>query len=550
MEEINKQALTASLSFSVQESDRSENTFYKEKDKWLSKAETSKPELQYQSISPLRIVKSIKDITAFQGWRIEDVGTTDQLYHVPFKEHPVITVDFGNHYTGYIIFSIKAFSLMAANAPIRLKFTMAEMPAELNTPFEPYPGTLASSWEQTEIITITEVPSIITLPRRLSGRYLKIELLGISKEFDFVFDSLVFKTQTSAIGVPSSLAPQTDGLIQDIYRVGVNTLKECMQTVYEDGPKRDRRLWIGDLYLESLTNAQTFRNHTLTKRCLYLLAACANADGMLHGTVLERPYPHPEYGILTLDYALLYNVTLLEYFKETKDRETAEDLWTVVCRQIEIALGLFSSKRIYDAEKGARYWLVFDWNDEYDRQASMQALMVFALRKSFELACLLGKEKEVFVECWPTIADELTVAARKVFYDEGNGIVVSGKNGQISWLSQAWMIISGILNKKEGMMAMSTVMDMEKTCYPGCPYGWHYVMEALIECGMAEEARSLLVGYWGDMIKRGADTFWEVYDPDNDTFSPYNFFPINSYCHAWSCTPVYFIRKYPEIFQK
>lgn len=52
------------------------------------------------------------------------------------------------------------------------------------------------------------------------------------------------------------------------------------------------------------------------------------------------------------------------------------------------------------------------------------------------------------------------------------------------------------------------------------------------------------------MIHKGADTFWEVYDPQNEYLSPYNFFPINSYCHAWSCTPTYFIRKYPEIFQK
>jgi hypothetical protein len=51
------------------------------------------------------------------------------------------------------------------------------------------------------------------------------------------------------------------------------------------------------------------------------------------------------------------------------------------------------------------------------------------------------------------------------------------------------------------------------------------------------------------MIKKGADTFWEVYDPADEFKSPYGFFPVNSYCHAWSCTPVYFIRKYPKIFQ-
>jgi hypothetical protein len=72
----------------------------------------------------------------------------------------------------------------------------------------------------------------------------------------------------------------------------------------------------------------------------------------------------------------------------------------------------------------------------------------------------------------------------------------------------------------------------------------------LIECGLQKEAKDYLVKYWGGMVQKGADTFWEIYDPNNDFLSPYNFFPVNSYCHAWSCTPVYFIRKYPEIFQQ
>ena len=72
----------------------------------------------------------------------------------------------------------------------------------------------------------------------------------------------------------------------------------------------------------------------------------------------------------------------------------------------------------------------------------------------------------------------------------------------------------------------------------------------LIIIWLNEEAKKLLIDYWGGMVEKGADTFWEVYDPKDDYLSPYNFFPMNSYCHAWSCTPVYFIHKYPDIFQK
>lgn len=525
-----------------------QSAYFSNSKEWLRKAEACKPELSYQTISPVKTVRSVQDAKAFQGWRMEDAGSTDILFNEPFKKHPSITLDFGNHYTGFLTFSIKPFGLIAADAPVRLKFTLAEVPGELNTPLEPYKGGLARSWVQDEIVTITSVPHEMTIPRRLSGRYLKIELLGISGSFDFVFDKLTFKTQTSVTNEAPALASTTEPLIQDIYKVGLNTLKECMQTVYEDGPKRDRRLWIGDLYLEALANAYTFKNHELTKHCLYLLAAFANDEGLLHATLLEKPQPHPQYGTHTLDYCLIYNVALLEYLKETGDTETAADLWPVAVRQIELALRQFSPDWIYDMDKKPQYWLVFDWKDGYDRQASMQGLTIFALQHSYELAKRLGKEKEAGE--WLTIAGKMQKAARRHFYDKTLGVMVSGKDRQVSYLSQVWMILSNTLSKKEGAKAMATVMSMPDACYPGCPYAYHYVIEALLQCGMPQEARNLITGYWGSMVKRGADTFWEVYDPNNDYLSPYGFFVINSYCHAWSCTPVYFINKYPEIFQK
>ena len=50
--------------------------------------------------------------------------------------------------------------------------------------------------------------------------------------------------------------------------------------------------------------------------------------------------------------------------------------------------------------------------------------------------------------------------------------------------------------------------------------------------------------YWGEMIHDGADTFWELYNPFNKYESPYGSVAVNSFCHAWSCTPTYFLRKF------
>ena len=524
-----------------------QSKYYKDSQEWLRKSEASKPALIYKEHQPLKVVNSVKDSQAYQGWRMDDAGSVDRLFTESMKKQSGIVLDFGEHLTGNLTFSLKLLGKAVSDAPVRLKFTFAEVPGELNTPFDPYPGGLSRAWLQDEVLTLMTVPIETTIPRRVAFRYLKIDVLGASS-FDFAFDKLSFKAQSAVKPIQMELAATTDPLINQINQVGLVTLKECMQTVYEDGPKRDRRLWIGDLYLEALANAYSFKDHALTKRCLYLLAALSNDEGLLHATVMEEPKPHPQEGQHCLDYALIYNVALLEYLKATNDKETAQDLWPVAVRQIEMALRQFSPEMIYDMKKPPLYWLVFDWKDNYDRQASMQGLTIFALNQSYELAGMLGKEKEV--KEWKTLSAQLKKAARKYFYDSKQGVIVSGENKQVSYLSQVWMILSETLNQKEGMRAMKTAMSMADACYPGCPYGYHYVVEALLKCGMNAEAKKLLTDYWGGMVKKGADTFWEVYDPNNDILSPYGFAPINSYCHAWSCTPVYFINKYPDIFQK
>lgn len=76
------------------------------------------------------------------------------------------------------------------------------------------------------------------------------------------------------------------------------------------------------------------------------------------------------------------------------------------------------------------------------------------------------------------------------------------------------------------------------------PYMNHHYVEALLMCGKKEQAMEYMKYYWGGMISHGADTFWELYNPENPAESPYGSSIVNSYCHAWSCTPTYLLRKY------
>ena len=65
-----------------------------------------------------------------------------------------------------------------------------------------------------------------------------------------------------------------------------------------------------------------------------------------------------------------------------------------------------------------------------------------------------------------------------------------------------------------------------------------------VKVGLEEKALAYVKEYWGEMVKCGADTYWEVFVPGDLTVSPYGDPIINSCCHAWSCSVSYFIRKY------
>ncbi len=522
--------------------------FYKDqRSAWLQKAQESQPVLIETIKQPVSLVMLVKDANVFQHWKAVRSNPVDSLYNNSFKKESGAVIDFGEHLTGYCSFSIEDLG-RAVDGALRIKFTFGEVPSELTTPFDPYPGGLSRAWLQDEIITVSEVPTTITIPRRIAFRYVKMELLGSSVYSDFRISNISFKATTSANTIPPPLASTTSEMINSIDRVGLNTLKECMQTVYEDGPKRDRRLWVGDLYLESLANMYSFKNYDLTKHCLYLLAGLSYENGVAPSNVFERPKPRPQINPL-FDYALIYDVAVKEYLQATGDTATAIDLWPVIKKQLEIPKQYIGADGMMDYERANKeWWLFFDWRQGLDKQAALQGLVIWAYKNAYELAKMIGKAKEVSE--LPALIKKMSDAAHKNLYDKAQAVFISGKDKQVSYASQAWMILSGVATKSEGAAALGKLPAMQNVVYPGGPYLYHYVVEAMIECGMKKEAKDLIISYWGDMVKKGADTFWEVYDPKDDFSSPYKFFPVNSYCHAWSCTPVYFIRKYPAIFQQ
>ncbi|WP_337031712.1 sugar hydrolase [Paenibacillus illinoisensis] len=506
---------------------------------WLDQAKRLTPELHRQNVYPERMVSVVQDEDAFQGWGVEQVGSAAQVYDQILKKGDCITLDFGTHHVGYVTLSLRNVR-SNADAPLRLRLSFGEMPCEVGEDFSEYQGWLSRSWLQDEIINVDVLPGTITLDRRYAFRYLKIDVLETSIRYDVQLTDLYCTTVTSAdLAAVPPLRKDIGLEMANIDRVAVQTLRDCMQTVFEDGPKRDRRLWIGDLRLQALVNYETFGCNDLVKRCLYLFAGSRLEGGRVGACLYEYPEPYVDETFL-YDYALLFVATLYDYHEATGDRETLEELWPVAYEQIHIALARLNEQGIVQDDD--TWYCFLDWHDELNKQAGAQAVLIYSMRRGLKIAHEMGLVDQA---AWFNVQIEKAVNASLVYlWDEEQKYFISGKERQISWASQVWMILAEVIDAPVARALLERLKHHTNAIGMTTPYMVHHYVDALLLCGEKEKALEQIRTYWGGMLKDGADTFWELYNPDDKTYSPYGSNLVNSYCHAWSCTPSYFIRRY------
>jgi alpha-L-rhamnosidase len=505
-------------------------------DDFVSQAERLKPSLARTVHAPTSVVEPVADAGAFLRWRMNRTASAESIESRLFKPGDTVILDFGTHLTGHFALSLGGEG-RGIDAPARLKLTFGEVPGEVAEPFDPYRGWLSRAWLQDEIINVDVLPATIQLPRRYAFRYVKIEVIATSPNYALRIAGVNTTALSSGSGAYSPLAAATPERLRQIDEVSVRTLRECMQTVFEDGPKRDRRLWIGDLRLQALTNYVTVRNFDLVKRCLLLFAGLPREDGLVSACVFEDPQPLRGHEYI-MDYAALYAATVVDYAEAANDWDTAVTLWPVVKRQMELLTKYVSADGVF-ADPGG-WWIFIDWSEPLERTASMHGVLLYSLRYALKLARKVGAPESAE---YARLIELMKAGGHRAFYDRAQQLFVSGSKRQVSWATQAWMALSGVASREEGARALTAVKRIEAAVRPGAPYLYHYVADAMIQCGLQADALDLIDWYWGGMVQAGADTFWEVYDPKNPSLSPYGNVLTNSYCHAWSCTPAFLLRK-------
>ncbi|MCH4284782.1 MULTISPECIES: family 78 glycoside hydrolase catalytic domain [Bacillota] len=509
--------------------------------KLIDQADQYRPEIYHQTILPRHVAELVEDDTKLGGYRCKESSLTiAELNKKGLKRDDTIILDFDDHYVGNFSMKIEATG-SPMDAPLYFRIRFAEVPSELVQDSKDYDGWLSKSWIQEEFIHIDVLPTEITLPRRYSFRYVEIKVIDTSPKWQAVFSEFKVVARSSAQCQQLKPIHIEDPVLQKIYDVSVKTLQDCMQDVFEDGPKRDRRLWLGDLRLQALANYMTFDQHTLVKRCLYLFAAMTTQEGKISANLFIQPEYMPDDTFL-FDYSLFFISTLYDYIKHHDDSELLQDLYPIAKKQMMLAQEKVNEEGRIILEES--YPVFVDWSNEFNKDTSAQAIMIYVTRQMIELASMYQDED---ITIYQTLLDNMINYSRDNLFDKEACLFISGDNKEYNISSQAWMVLANVLTKEENKKVMQkTIQKLFPVKGIATPYMYHHIVEALFVAGLQEEAIQLMKAYWGKMISLGADTFWEAFDPDEPDYSPYGNPIMSSFCHAWSCTPAYLIRKYIE----
>lgn len=505
---------------------------------FLDKAAALEPVLNKRVIKPKCMI-TIEE-NPYHEIIVEESADMSRLPEMRFRKGDKVIFDFGDHQVGYVSFvAVPMGSHFDAPAYIRVKF--AEVLAELLEDSADYDGWLSRSWIQEDLFHLDVLPYVLNIPRRYAFRYMQIEVLDTSPKYSLKFRNISCDYVSAVEMDTVEPLDSKDEILNQIDRVSVKTLMDCMQKVFEDGVKRDRRLWLGDLRLQARANYETFKNYDMVKRCLYLFAGMVFADGRMGACFFHEPDFRVDDTYL-MDYALFFCPALWDYYEASGDKVTVEELYPQAMEQIDICVNTMLDENHIVMDKGDEFWCFLDWGEGLNKQAGAQAVLIYTMRYGIRLAGLMEDQERI--DWLKEESEVLKKAAIEHFWDEEQKMFVSGNIRQVSWATQVWMILARVFDKEKSRELILHTQQVNPRVRMVTPYMYHHYMDALIRCGEERTALEEMKRYWGEMIKDGADTFWEVYNPYNKYESPYGSTMVNSYCHAWSCTPTYFLRKF------
>ena len=331
-----------------------------------------------------------------------------------------------------------------------------------------------------------------------------------------------------------------DEELNRIWEVGAYTMDLTTREFFMDGIKRDRWTWSGDAIQSYLMNYYLRFDLDCVKRTI---------------RQLRGKDPVTAHVNTIMDYTFYWFKSVLDYYLYSGDEAFVQEMYPRMKTLMDYCLGRVNAEGM--AEGQPDDWIFVDWVDFPMHKRGVLAFEQILFCKALETMAMVaplassqeGKAESAYYQ---ELADALRKKVKTLFWDEGkkaflHAIEDGQMNPQITKFPNMFAILYDFVPEEDKEKLMQTVMLNKKIEPITTPYMRFYELAALCQMGYQDEVLPEIKGYWGGMLREGATSFWEKYNPEESGTQhlamygrPYG----KSLCHAWGASPVYLLGKY------
>ena len=270
-----------------------------------------------------------------------------------------------------------------------------------------------------------------------------------------------------------------DERVNDIYAAAERTIELCVRkNSIWDGVKRDRALWIGDLYPEMLS---AFRVYGLIPQFETVLRA-----GVADKNSWVNNIP---------SYSAWWIICLAEYYEISGYKSIIEGLLPEIESIVNAFYSIIDENGEADFSKCDLFYFrdnefFTDWplNYKEDSKLCWRYIVSIAMEKAVELYSVFGLSCEK--------ARSVKERLKKYSYRKSDFKQVT-----------AFGILSGFIDEKNGKKLIENETLKGMTCFMSFA-----IVKAMEKVSDGETILKLIKDYFGAMLDLGATTFWEDFD--------------------------------------
>jgi hypothetical protein len=252
-----------------------------------------------------------------------------------------------------------------------------------------------------------------------------------------------------------------------------------------------------------------------------------------------------------MDYSFYWFLGINDYYQYTGDKAFIDQIYPRMQSMMGFCLKRRDADGLVQGLPGD--WVFIDWADGLSKQGEVsfeQVLFCRSLETMAQCARIAGDNAGA--DRYAKIAANIKEKIFKYYWsDQKHALVHSRIEGMptqnVTRYANMFALFFNYLSDAQKQDVKKYVLLNNAVPKITTPYMQFYQLEALCAMGGQSYVLQQIKDYWGGMLKLGATTFWEQYDPDKkgaENYAMYGRPYGKSLCHAWGASPVYLLGKY------